>query len=70
MSNPLGSAEFLDRLASQLKTGKDAACRRAIERILDGVKKSYESGKYEDASEAERDFRQLVEGDEKVRQGN
>jgi len=38
------STEFLDRLASQLKIGKDAAFRRAIERILNVVKKNYESG--------------------------
>jgi hypothetical protein len=57
------STEFLDRLASQLKVGKDAASRRAIERILDVIKKSYEDGKYQSVTEAERDFRQLVEGE-------
>ena len=55
------STEFLDRLASQLKVGKDPASRRAIERILDVIKKSYEDGQYESSVEAERDFRQLVE---------
>jgi hypothetical protein len=59
------SAEFLDRLASQLKIGKDPAGRRAIERILDVIKKSYEEGQYESPTEAERDFRQLVEGEGK-----
>jgi hypothetical protein len=54
------STEFLDRLASQLKIGKDPASRRAIERILDIIKKSYEDGKYQSPVEAERDFRQLV----------
>jgi hypothetical protein len=58
------STQFLDRLASQLKTGKDAACRRAIERILDVIKKSYEDGQYQNATDAERDFRRLVERDE------
>ncbi len=58
------STEFLDRLASQLKVGKDPASRRAIERILDVIKKSYEGGKYQNLTEAERDFRQLVEGEE------
>jgi len=53
--------EFLDRLASQLKIGKDPAGRRAIERILDVIKKSYENGQYQSSTEAERDFRQLVE---------
>jgi hypothetical protein len=55
------STEFLDRLASQLKAGKDPASRRAIERILDVIKKGYENGKYQSPTEAERDFRQLVE---------
>jgi hypothetical protein len=54
------STDFLDRLASQLKVGKDPPSRRAIERILDVIKKSYEEGKYESPVEAERDFRQLV----------
>ena len=52
--------EFLDRLASQLKIGKDPVSRRAVERILDVIKKSYEEGKYESPVDAERDFRQLV----------
>jgi len=55
------STEFLDRLASQLKIGKEPASRRAIERILDVIKKSYENGQYQSPTEAERDFRQLVE---------
>jgi hypothetical protein len=54
------STEFLERLASQLKVGKDPASRRAIERILDVIKNSYEQGKYESPVEAERDFRELV----------
>jgi hypothetical protein len=54
------STEFLDRLASQLKIGRDPMSRRAIERILDVVKRSYETGKYESPVEAERDFRKLV----------
>jgi hypothetical protein len=33
------STSFLDRLATQLKSNKSAACRRAIQRILDVVKK-------------------------------
>jgi hypothetical protein len=58
------STEFLDRLASQLNIGKNPASRRAIERILDVIKKSYEDGKYQSPVEAERDFRQLVGLDE------
>ena len=54
------STEFLDRLASQLKLGKDAVSRRAIERILDVIKNSYKQGKYQSPTEAKRDFRQLV----------
>jgi hypothetical protein len=57
------STEFLDRLASQLKIGKDPVSRRAIERILDVIKKSYEDEKYQSVTEAERDFRQLVAGE-------
>jgi hypothetical protein len=55
------STEFLDRLASQLKIGKSAVSRRAIERILDDIKKGYENSQYQSPVEAERDFRQLVE---------
>jgi hypothetical protein len=58
------STEFLNRIASQLKIGKDAVSRRAIERILDVIKSSYENGKYQNSTEAERDFRHLVEGEE------
>jgi hypothetical protein len=58
------STEFLDRLASQLKAGRDPVSRRAIERILDVIKNSYEIGLYKSPTEAERDFRQLVEGKE------
>jgi anthranilate/para-aminobenzoate synthase component II len=58
------STEFLDRLASQLKIGKSAARRRAIERILDTIKKDYETGKYQSTTEAERDFRKRVESEE------
>jgi hypothetical protein len=57
------STEFLDRLASQLKIGKSAVSRRAIERILDDLKKRYEKGQYQSPIEAERDFRKLVEGE-------
>jgi hypothetical protein len=57
------STEFLDRLASQLKIGKDPANRRAIERILDLIKKGYESGQYQNPTAAERAFRQMVEGE-------
>ena len=63
--NPLVGTEFLDRLASQLKVGKDPASRRAIERILDVIKRSYKDGRYQSPTEAERDFRRLVDSEEK-----
>jgi hypothetical protein len=58
------STAFLDRLASQLKIGKNAADRRAMERILDTIKNACESGKYQSTTEAERAFRQMVECEE------
>jgi hypothetical protein len=57
------NTEFLDRLASQFKIGRDPVSRRAIERILDVIKQSYQEGKYASPIEAERHFRQLVEGE-------
>ena len=58
------STDFLDRLASQLRANKSAACRRAIQRILAIVKNNCEDGKYKDDVEAEADFRHLVDADE------
>jgi hypothetical protein len=63
----LVSTDFLDRLATQLKTNKSALCRRAIQRILAVVKKNLEDGKYKNDVEAEADFRQLVDRDEGCR---
>jgi hypothetical protein len=60
----LMSGGFLDQLATQLRNNKTAACRRAIQRILDVVKKDYERGKYGSHTEAESDFRRLVEREE------
>jgi len=57
------STDFLDRLASQLRAIKSAACRRAIQRILAVAKKNFEEGKYKNDVEAEADFRHLVERD-------
>jgi len=42
---------FLDRLASQLKIGRDAAYRRAVQRTLETVRKNYESGEYHSTTE-------------------
>ena len=58
------STDFLDRLATQLKTNKSAVCCRAIQRILAFVEKNFEDGKYKNDVEAEADFRQLVDPDE------
>ena len=58
---------FLDRLASQLKIGRDSAYRRAVQRTLEIVRKKYESGEYRSTTEAEHMFRKLVEqGDEQL----
>ena len=54
----------MDRLASQLRADKSAACRRAIQRILAVVKKNFADGKYKNDVKAEADFRQLVDRDE------
>jgi len=55
---------FLDRLASQLKIGRDAAYRRSVQRTLDTVRKNYVSGEYHSTTEAEHAFRKLVEQEE------
>ena len=54
--------DFLDRLATQLKVGKGASCRRAIQRVLELVKKDYEASGHS-PTEAEREFRRLVENE-------
>ncbi len=64
------TTEFLDRLAEQLRSRKSAACRRAIGRILTGVKKQCEEGVYASKPEAERAFRALVEKEPACRECN
>jgi hypothetical protein len=54
------NANFLEQLAGQLKVDKNAACRRAIERILAMIKKRCDEGVYEDRIQAELDFRKFV----------
>lgn len=54
---------FLDRLANQLKQNKNAACRRAIQRILVRIKEHCESGQYQSTTDAENEFRRLVVSD-------
>ncbi len=55
--------DFLDRLASQLRVNKSATCRRAIQRILVRMKEHCESGQYQSTTDAENEFRRLVETD-------
>jgi hypothetical protein len=55
------NADFLDQLAGQLKVDKNAACRRAIERILAMVKKRCDEGVYDSNTAAELDLRNFVE---------
>ncbi len=55
---------FLDRLASQLKIGRDAAYRHAVQRTLETVRKNYESGQYRSTTEAELALRTLAEKEE------
>jgi hypothetical protein len=52
---------FLNRLAKVLKTGKSAACQRAIERLLAKMKNRYEGGEFDSPSKAELAFRKMVE---------
>jgi hypothetical protein len=55
------STEYLDRLARQLKVGKNPACCRAINRILAELKKPCQNGEYNNQTDAERAFRKFVE---------
>jgi hypothetical protein len=52
---------FLERLASELKIGRHAAYRHAVQRVLETVRKNYEAGQYRSTTEAEHMFRKLVE---------
>jgi hypothetical protein len=54
---------FLDRLANQLKANKTATCRRAIQRILVRIKEHCETGQYQSTTDAENEFRRLVDTD-------
>lgn len=62
--NPtLMETDFLDRLANQLMANKTATCRRAIQRILVRMKEHCETGQYKSTTDAENEFRRLVESD-------
>ena len=52
---------FLDKLASELKIGRHAAYRHAVQRVLETVRKNYEAGQYRSSTEAEYMLRKLVE---------
>jgi len=52
---------FLDKLASELKIGRHAAYRHAVQRVLETVRKNYESGQYRSTTEAQYMLRKLVE---------
>jgi hypothetical protein len=52
---------FLEKLASELKIGRHAAYRHAVQRVLEIVRKNYESGQYRSTTEAEYMLRKLVE---------
>jgi hypothetical protein len=55
------NVDFLDQLAHQLKAHKTPSCRRAINRILEQMRKRCEDGRYNTPMAAESDFRELVE---------
>lgn len=53
--------KYLVRLAHQLRIDKTPACRRAINRILEDMKRRCENGEYRNPMEAESAFRKFVE---------
>jgi hypothetical protein len=55
------NTQYLDQLAHQLRIDKTPACRRAINRILEEMKKRCENGEYADPMAAESAFRKFVE---------
>ena len=62
--------EYLVRLAHQLRIDKTPACRRAINRILEEMKKRCENGEYRDPKEAESAFRKFVQDDRSCQKAN
>jgi hypothetical protein len=62
------NVDFLDRLAQQLKARKTPSCRRAINRILEQIKKRCEDGKYNTPMAAESEFREWVDKERTCRQ--
>ena len=62
--------EFLTQLAHQLRVGKTPSCRRAINRILEEMKKRCENGEYDTPMSAELAFRKSVESERSCRKTN
>jgi hypothetical protein len=62
--------EFLTQLAHQLRVGKTPSCRRAINRILEEMKKRCENGEYDTPMSAESAFRKSVESERSCRKAN
>jgi hypothetical protein len=62
-SNQIMNTGFLDRLAHQLRIGKTPGCRRAINRILEKMKKRCEDEEYKTPMAAESAFRESVENE-------
>jgi hypothetical protein len=60
--------EFLTQLAHQLRIGKTPGCRRAINRILEEMKKRCENGEYDTPVTAESAFREFIENERSCRQ--
>jgi hypothetical protein len=60
--------EFLTQLANQLRINKTPSCRRAINRILEELKKRCETGEYDSPMAAESTFRKLVEDERSCKQ--
>jgi hypothetical protein len=62
-AHDISATGFLDRLASELKIGRNAAYRHAVQRALEIVKKNYVSGEYRSTTEAELMLRKLADQD-------
>jgi hypothetical protein len=52
-----------DLMVGPLKVNQSATCRRAIQRIMVRIKEHCENGEYRSTTEAENEFRRLVESD-------
>jgi hypothetical protein len=57
---------FLDRLARELKIGRHAEYRHAVQHSLEIVRKNYESGQYRSTTEAEHMLRKLVDQEQNL----